>query len=152
MATEAHRKANIEWYHRNKAKAKAQHDAWVEKNPGYFKNYYESNKGLIAQKATVKNESLPGIGRAQRWRRRFGLSAIQYWAIWDEQGGLCRICCRPETRQLSGKTTLLAVDHCHTTGVIRGLLCHRCNRVLGLMRDDSVAIARASQYLGGTLD
>jgi hypothetical protein len=50
-----------------------------------------------------------------------------YSAMLAEQDGLCAICHRPETAVRHGKAMLLAVDHDHTTGAVRGLLCHNCN-------------------------
>lgn len=41
----------------------------------------------------------------------------------------------------------LVIDHCHTTGVVRGMLCHNCNRALGLMQDDIELLKRAVSYL-----
>jgi hypothetical protein len=41
----------------------------------------------------------------------------------------------------------IVVDHCHTTGAIRGLLCHNCNRALGLLKDDINVIKNAINYL-----
>lgn len=41
----------------------------------------------------------------------------------------------------------LVVDHCHATGHVRGLLCHNCNRALGLLKDSEQALQRALKYL-----
>jgi hypothetical protein len=46
-------------------------------------------------------------------------------------------------------TAKLMVDHCHATGKVRGLLCHNCNRALGLLKDDKSTIRRALEYLEG---
>lgn len=43
----------------------------------------------------------------------------------------------------------LVVDHCHKTGRIRGLLCHNCNRALGLLQDDVGVLRKAIGYLKG---
>jgi len=43
--------------------------------------------------------------------------------------------------------TKLVVDHCHSTGKIRGLLCHNCNRALGLMQDNVETLQNAIDYL-----
>jgi hypothetical protein len=57
------------------------------------------------------------------------------------QGGACAICKQPPTRRP------LFVDHCHTTGKVRGLLCHGCNAALGFMRDDHTRTSAATEYL-----
>jgi Recombination endonuclease VII len=57
--------------------------------------------------------------------RRYGLTDAEYDGIWEDQGGVCAICGQPPTNNL------LAVDHDHVTGRVRGLLCAPCNRHLG---------------------
>jgi len=75
-------------------------------------------------------------------KSRFGLSKQEYMDILDSQGGVCYICERkPVNRRL-------AVDHDHSTGNVRGLLCKGCNRdILGHLRDDPAALQRAIDYL-----
>lgn len=41
----------------------------------------------------------------------------------------------------------LAVDHCHKTNMVRGLLCHRCNTAIGLLNDDFTTLKSALKYL-----
>tara|TARA_R100001086_G_scaffold244692_1_gene174766 strand:- start:493 stop:747 length:255 start_codon:yes stop_codon:yes gene_type:complete len=61
-----------------------------------------------------------------------------------DQRGKCAICGKPECEE---KHSVLHVDHCHTTGDVRGLLCRNCNHVLGLMKDDAALLAAAIAYL-----
>lgn len=86
--------------------------------------------------------------RDAAWERRlmatYGITAEEYWAIYEFQGGCCYICRRATG---TGKKRL-SVDHCHETGRVRGLLCGPCNRdVLGHLRDCVMALARAIIYL-----
>ena len=60
------------------------------------------------------------------------------------QDGCCKICGQPE----KGLKHRLAIDHCHITGHIRGLLCHRCNLLLGLAKDNVFILQIAIKYLG----
>ena len=76
--------------------------------------------------------------------RRYGLVPGQYDDLMREQSGLCRICRQASDREL-------CVDHHHETGAIRGLLCHACNSGLGMFRDSPEMLARAIQYLSGSL-
>lgn len=76
-----------------------------------------------------------------RLRATFGISIEQYETMRLEQGGVCKICSR-----VPGKKGL-AVDHCHATGRIRGLLCSSCNTSLGLMRENRTAIESMVRYL-----
>jgi len=73
----------------------------------------------------------------------YGIDSAEYAEIYESQGRMCAICNR--NRGVSKK---LSVDHCHETGVIRGLLCGPCNRdVLGHLRDDKTSLQRAIDYL-----
>lgn len=81
------------------------------------------------------------------WEKRliliYGITAAEYWAIYEFQGGKCYIC-----QRATGTRKRLSVDHCHKTGVIRGLLCSPCNRdVLGHLRDCIESLKRAIRYL-----
>ncbi len=80
-------------------------------------------------------------------KSNYGLSESQRDAMNDLQGGLCVICLRPET---SERYKRLAVDHCHKSGKIRGLLCNACNRALGGFKDDPDRLRRALIYLTGS--
>lgn len=69
--------------------------------------------------------------REARLQRLYGLSEYQYTELLARQGHVCALCYRiPTGRRLD-------VDHDHRTGEIRGLLCHLCNRALGMVRGGS---------------
>lgn len=86
--------------------------------------------------------------RARRLRSQ-GISVEQYDRMLADQGGVCAICKQPERRRTrwGTDTTLLPVDHDHKTGVIRGLLCHACNKGVGLFKDDPNRLTAAAEYL-----
>lgn len=71
-----------------------------------------------------------------------GISWAQYEVLLNEQGGVCFIC---KEKCASGRR--LAVDHCHKTGVIRGLLCGRCNCGIGNLQESEDIFLNAIQYL-----
>jgi hypothetical protein len=60
----------------------------------------------------------------------YGLSHPEFEKMWRTQNGLCVLCDDP--LQLGGSSGV-NVDHCHVTGKVRGLLCHKCNMLLGLL-------------------
>lgn len=64
-----------------------------------------------------------------------------------EQEGVCAICKNPETLIKENVKFDLCIDHDHATGRIRGLLCNKCNRAMGLMKDDPAVIQSAVDYL-----
>lgn len=90
----------------------------------------------------------PGALTVYKRRARLkskGLTLESFSAMLAGQGGACALCLRghvPGDARLS-----LVVDHCHVTGAIRGLLCHWCNRGIGLLRDDPGLLIRAAEYL-----
>lgn len=66
----------------------------------------------------------------------------------ESQNHMCAICSKDETSiHQSGTKRKLAVDHCHSTGVIRGLLCNKCNRALGYLYDDFESAKNMVKYL-----
>ena len=81
----------------------------------------------------------------------YGLTLEAYRRMHDAQNGLCAICGQPETGVHNrGKKTValsLSVDHDHETGAVRALLCHKCNKALGLLNDDLDLLVAAEQYL-----
>ena len=71
----------------------------------------------------------------------------RYFKILNEQDGKCAICKNQETRKHKGKLRNLSVDHCHATGIVRGLLCSRCNISIGKFEDNSELLRSAADYL-----
>lgn len=78
-----------------------------------------------------------------RIRNRFGITLDQYNSMLEAQGYTCAICRKSD--EVEGRR--LAIDHCHTTGKIRGLLCGKCNRGLGLFNDKEELLEEAIKYL-----
>jgi hypothetical protein len=78
--------------------------------------------------------------------RTLGCSWEQFQALMYCQGGLCAVCFQPELGENQHGRMALAVDHNHETGKIRGLLCHRCNRALGLLQDDADRVQNLAAY------
>jgi hypothetical protein len=74
---------------------------------------------------------------------RFGLSPSDYDFLLKLQGYNCAICDNP----LKLKQYKFAVDHCHDSDDVRGILCVRCNTALGSFDDDPDMILRAAEYL-----
>lgn len=69
---------------------------------------------------------------------RYGLTPIEYAKMTEESGGACCLC-KNQSR--------LVVDHNHLTGVVRGLICDKCNVVLGLVKDDTATLCKIIEYL-----
>lgn len=84
---------------------------------------------------------LYGGSRHYHLLSRYGIGADDVAALVSAQGGVCAICGRPDPEH---------VDHCHTTGRIRGVLCFNCNGGLGQFGDDPARLAAAISYLDRT--
>lgn len=84
-------------------------------------------------------------------RAKYKISLSDYNIELEKQGGVCLICKEPESRLNSkGNISMLAVDHCHETHKIRGLLCGNCNIGLGSFKDRSDFLLSAIEYLKNT--
>jgi len=110
----------------------------------YFKVWYATNKN---SPEWVARKRLRGERRREHTLRKFGLTSATYDALLEKQKGVCAICKKPEEAERKGRVFNLAVDHNHRTGKIRGLLCCRCNRLLGRIENNPDWLAQALEYL-----
>src|ERR1017187_3557095 len=76
--------------------------------------------------------------------RKYGITADDYDRILSEQGGICALCGDPHGDR---RRYRLHVDHCHLSGVVRGLLCSSCNFGIGHFGDDPERFERVALYL-----
>jgi hypothetical protein len=131
------------------AKDKAE---WSE----YIKEYTLKNNEKINQQRRERYAKHIETRRAKdraRWESRkekakeyklqklYGISLSDWHKLHIEQKGCCAIC-----NDLLGLTQI-NVDHCHTSGIVRGLLCNRCNTLLGNAKDDTQILENAITYL-----
>lgn len=84
--------------------------------------------------------------RDSKLKRTYGISYSEYLTMLEAQGGCCAICGTSDT----GKRKAFAVDHNHTTGKVRGLLCSNCNTGIGNLKEDEGIMLRAMEYLRNT--
>lgn len=106
---------------------------------------YKCKRCVRAYKIKWEAENIDRL-RIQRRNgdiRRYGIEPEDYDRMLAEQGGLCAGCLKPEPTP--GHS--LHIDHCHESGRVRGLLCGRCNRALGMVADDVVVLKRLIDYL-----
>lgn len=80
-------------------------------------------------------------------RYKFGITLDEYRVMWEAQEGVCAVCKRPETVLWKGQPKLLAVDHNHSTGEVRQLLCQSCNLTLGALEANPEIVALMLAYL-----
>jgi hypothetical protein len=88
---------------------------------------------------------LSEINRRAKYKAKYGLTVDDYDVLFAKQGGKCALCGIDNTGRENAKH--FAIDHCHDTGVIRGLLCSPCNTALGLMKDNVDTMYNAIGYV-----
>jgi hypothetical protein len=96
------------------------------------------------------NRRNPEKVRDTKYRRYYGITHADYERMLAAQDGKCAICAKQESRFIRRRAEQprnLCVDHDHSTGEIRGLLCADCNVALGAMDDDPARLFAAIQYL-----
>jgi hypothetical protein len=134
------------YYQQNKGKFKARSAAWRQNNPEKYRE---------AQKRHTDRNREQAIERSRAWYqsnkerasetnrlgklKRYGLTMEQFTEMLTAQGGMCAIC--------ESQLTMPTVDHCHSTGRVRGILCRMCNAALGGFRDSPEILARAIHYV-----
>lgn len=94
----------------------------------------------------LSNKDHPENKRYQREKfdkHRYNLLPDQKQLIMEKQNGCCAIC----GYKFGQKAGDMHVDHCHTSGDVRGFLCDLCNRGLGYFKDNVAALKRAAEYL-----
>lgn len=127
--------------------------AWCK--PCYAATYKAEKPERLARQKARREADLPTAliyvraankkhyakNRAAILGKRYGVSAEQHTEMVRRAKGRCSICNEPPTKQG------LCVDHDHTTGAVRGLLCAKCNAALGQFNDDPARLASAIVYL-----
>lgn len=108
-----------------------------EESKIYHKTHPERHR--IANKKWASRNPSKVLSIRRRFKlRKYGITEAEYGQILQLRGGVCAICKKPAH---------FRIDHCHRTGVVRGLLCHPCNTILGLAKDNPKVFEAAKAYL-----
>lgn len=101
--------------------------------------FYTSPRGKVCRTCSVRRSR--ANSRNRRIFETYGLTGAEYDKLFISQGGKCAIC-------LGTRRQRLSVDHRHSDGLIRGLLCRMCNgRLLTAAKDNPLVLRRAARYL-----
>jgi hypothetical protein len=115
-------------------------------NAAYQRAYYQANKEKIAKRNKEWNLANPGkrkqTKRADHLKRTYGLTSEDFNSLLTQQNNRCAVCNTDTPTQRGWH-----VDHCHTTGDIRGILCGPCNTGMGSFKDDPSILKNAITYL-----
>lgn len=105
----------------------------------YNKKYYQENKEKLKTQCRDWYHLNKDKTRNNWLLTKYGIGLDEYNRLLEKQNGLCAICQKSIGR--------LAVDHCHATNRIRGLLCRKCDVGLGFFGDDVTNLQNAIRYL-----
>jgi len=104
-----------------------------------FKEYYEKNRAtILAQKKNLYFQE----GKRAYFKRKYKISLDDLNKMVESQNNECAIC----GKLMDGKSNR-HLDHEHSTGKIRELLCGKCNRGLGYFKENTSTLQSAIHYL-----
>ncbi len=104
-----------------------------------MKRYVDDNRDKLNSQARRRNAEGAGL---RRRLRRIGLS-LDLIPFIEDHSEICDIC----GGEPSGRWKTLHIDHCHETGVFRGMLCTKCNKALELFHNKPEVLMKAAGYL-----
>lgn len=130
------------------AKSVEEFDTYGGKQAGIVHSRCRVCRREISKEFRIKS---PDRYKSSVLKSVYGITLEEYNEIYETQGEVCAICKDPiDPNAMAGATkkrTRLDVDHCHKTGLIRGLLCRRCNTGLGHFLHDPGRLNAAIRYL-----
>lgn len=130
-------------FYKNKAQPDGTSSTCKVCSKKYTSNYYKQNKLTVVQKQKDYRKRNERKVISQKLYAKYGITSLQKEQMLQDQNYRCLI----GLEKLTYKTA--HVDHCHTTGRIRGLLCNKCNVGLGMFGDRPDTLKRAVKYLEG---
>ncbi len=115
----------------------------------FYKERYATDQKFMERKRRQAKEYCkkhydPKKDRNKKLTQQYGITINDYTNILEGQNNVCDICGNSVDAEPLG---VLAVDHCHRTDIVRGLLCCKCNMGLGAFGDDIDVMASAISYL-----
>ena len=113
----------------------------------YSKLRWEKHKKKIKAKNKDYYKKYKEKWKNYRLKKRYNITVADYNELLCQQKGCCAICGQKETSKNKWGLCQLAVDHDHNTGKVRGLLCTKCNLILGLAKDNIDILFKAINYL-----
>lgn len=129
-----------DYYYNNIEKVRMRHKEYANTNKDLYRAY--------TKKWHAANPEKVALADRRRTLRRYGLTPESYSALVLSQNNKCKICGQ-EFVGVRGRSSP-AIDHCHKTGKIRGILCSKCNITLGGFNDSVEIMEKAVQYLKDT--
>ena len=128
---------------------------WKKRSPEKQAEYNERRRSKYSECSETRDKARSKVKewqsanprkRLNQRMRKYGLTIEQYESMLRQQHGGCAICGQ-QPKGGSGSASRLHVDHCHKTGLVRGLLCGNCNHGIGKFKDSVELIEAAAMYL-----
>lgn len=140
------------WKKDNKEKHIASSVRWKKNNRAKVNEWQRNDRMLNPDKyyewGRIGRERLGPLRSIKEVTRIRGINLDQYYQMVGNQDNKCSICNKNETRKnRNGKTARLCIDHNHTTGNVRELLCHNCNQVIGHSKESVEILQKVIEYL-----
>lgn len=137
------REYNKRRYPEHKEQLQKQSREWIANNRERFRELSRRSHHKCKTKRNMEslkyNAEHKDEAHRAHLRRKYGITPEDTKSMLESQGGVCPIC-----GQLKSK---MCVDHCHSTGAVRGILCDRCNKGIGHFCDDPSLLEAAIRYL-----
>jgi hypothetical protein len=137
-----------EYYQKNKTKILEAQKVYYQNNKEQRKKvvleYYNKNKKKIKAYRAKWHQENKFSKRVREIKRKYGLSYDEYEWFYKRQDKRCAIC---YSKLKEGFDVDKCIDHNHKTGKIRGLLCTKCNFIIGLANEDTSVLLKAVNYL-----
>ena len=116
------------WRKNNPDKERAKKEKWRKANMEKVNSYQKQ-----------KRKENPEVEREKKYKKLYGITLHEYNKMYEEQKGKCSIC--------GEFLEVLYVDHDHKSGIVRGLLCNKCNTGIGFFKDTISLLESAIHYL-----
>lgn len=145
-----------EWALRNPDKVREKTKRYCQKNAETRRQYSREKmrqlrrddpdgmRAKVNEWREANKERVRRTRRAYQVRTMYGMSPEEWDAMFAAQERRCAVCRREDSGDKRGRWH---TDHCHQTGIVRGILCHHCNTMIGYGRDDPAVLRLAADYL-----
>jgi len=157
LSTERDRARAIAYYHAHKKRCRKNALAYFRKHKternAYSREYMRRNRERLRnyknQNEAKSRKANPDRHWARRLKYKYGISLADYNRLLQMQKEACAICGRSSNYDSRWGTRMrkLRVDHCHETGLVRGLLCQKCNMGISYFERNSDWLKAATEYL-----
>lgn len=141
------RASKVAWEAKNPGSMKKARKKWEDNNRDKLnaarREYYSRPEVKEHRRAIVKKKKAEGTYKFYYIKFKYGLTRLDFENLLKSQDHKCAIC----FNEITWGDRKTHIDHCHTTGKIRGILCEQCNKGLGCFKDNENALRNAINYL-----